>query len=67
MVLVMLKMMIISVLTGFEIITYSFNGVSEGKQSYSRSSRWKGVSQEEADARIAKWESLLMSMKLTNQ
>ena len=30
------------------------NGVSEGKQSYSRSSRWKGVSQEEADARIAK-------------
>ena len=30
------------------------NGVSEGKQSYSRSSRWKGISQEEADARIAK-------------
>ena len=30
------------------------NGVSEGKQSYSRSSRWRGVSQEEADARIAK-------------
>ncbi len=30
------------------------NGVSEGKQSYSRSSRWKGVFQEEADARIAK-------------
>ena len=30
------------------------NGVSEGKQSYSTSKRWKGVSQEEADARIAK-------------
>ena len=30
------------------------NGVSEGKQSYSRSSRWKGVSEDEANARIAK-------------
>ena len=30
------------------------NGISEGKQSYSRSSRWKGISEEEAKARIAK-------------
>lgn len=30
------------------------NGISEGKQSYSRSSRWKGVSEDEANARIAK-------------
>ena len=30
------------------------NGVSEGKQSYSRSSRWKGISEDEANARIAK-------------
>ena len=29
-------------------------GVSEGKQSYSRSSRWKGISEDEAKARIAK-------------
>ena len=30
------------------------NGISEGKQSYSRSSRWKGISEDEAKARIAK-------------
>ena len=30
------------------------NGISEGKQSYSRSSRWKGISEDEAKTRIAK-------------
>ena len=30
------------------------NGISQGKQSYSRSSRWKGISEDEAKARIAK-------------
>ena len=30
------------------------NGISEGKQSYSRSNRWKGISEDEAKTRIAK-------------
>ncbi len=30
------------------------NGISKGKQSYSRSSRWKGISEDEAKTRIAK-------------
>ena len=46
--------MIISVLTGLKNDNVTVNDVSEGAKSYPRSNKWKGVSQEEANAKIAK-------------
>ena len=41
------------------------NGISEGKQSYSRSSRWKGISEDEAKARIAKMGIIAHEYEIT--
>lgn len=43
------------------------NGISEGKQSYSRSSRWKGISEDEAKTRIAKMGITAHEYEITQQ